>query len=395
MNYNKLSVKDIDLTGKKVLLRCDFNVPLENGKITDDTRIAASMPTVEYILKQGGSVILCSHLGRPKGKFDPEFSLAPIAERLSELLGKPVPLASDVVGDSAKALAAALGQGELMLLENVRFQTGEEENDPQFARQLAALADVYVNDAFGAAHRAHASTAGVAAYLPAYSGLLMEKELAALGKALDAPERPFTAILGGKKIADKLGVIDNLLDKIDNLLIGGAMSYTFIKAQGGSIGKSLLDSDKLPYVTDMIAKAARKGVRLLLAEDAVIADALERGIATSVCNSYEIPDDKEALDIGPKTRERYAEIIAESATVIWNGPMGVFELPEFAAGTTAIAEALANSAAYTIVGGGDSLAAVNELGLAGKMNHNSTGGGATLEFLEGKELPGVTCLLDR
>jgi len=392
---NKQTIRDVDLNGKKVLLRCDFNVPLEDGKITDDTRIVASLPTIQYIIEHGGAVILCSHLGRPKGKFDPEFSLEPVAKRLSELLGKQVQLATDVIGESAKSLAANLKSGEVMLIENTRFHAEEEKNDPDFAKSLAELADVYVNDAFGAAHRAHASTAGVAAYLPAYSGLLMEKELSALGKALENPERPFTAILGGKKIADKLGVISNLLDKVDNLLIGGAMSYTFIKALGGNIGKSLLDEEKLPYVSEMLAKAKANGVQLLIADDTVVADKLEAGVQTSICSSYEIPDDKEGFDIGPKTREQYAQVIRNSKTAIWNGPMGVFELEEFAAGTRAVAEAMAETSAFTIIGGGDSLAAINELGLADKMNHNSTGGGATLEFLEGKELPGVACLLDK
>ncbi|MDR2530337.1 MAG: phosphoglycerate kinase [Oscillospiraceae bacterium] len=394
MNYNKKTIRDADIRGKRVLVRCDFNVPLDGDRITDDTRIVESLPTLEYILKQGGAVVLCSHLGRPKGKVNAEFSLAPVAKRLGELLKLDVKLAADVVGDSAKRLAAALAPGEVLLLENTRFHAEEEANDAGFAKSLSEFADVYVNDAFGAAHRAHASTAGVAAYLPAYSGFLIEKELAALGKALNSPERPFTAILGGAKVADKLAVIENLLEQVDNLIIGGGMSYTFRKALGGSIGKSMLDADRIPYVTQMIEKAKSKRVNLLLPIDSVITSELKAGAQTSICRADSIPDDMEGCDIGMETRKLFAETIAKSKTVIWNGPMGVFEIPEFAEGTRAVAEAMAACDGFTIVGGGDSLAAVNEFGLAGEMNHNATGGGATLEFLEGKELPGIACLLD-
>jgi phosphoglycerate kinase len=395
MNYNKKTVRDADVNGRKVLVRCDFNVPLDGGRITDDTRIVESLPTIKYILEHNGAVILCSHLGRPKGKVNPEFSLAPVAKRLSELLGIDVKLAYDVVGESAKSLAAALKPGQAILIENTRFHAEEEANDAAFAKSLSELADIYVNDAFGAAHRAHASTAGVAAFLPAYSGFLIEKELNALGKALNEPERPFTAILGGAKVADKLSVIDNLLDKVDNLLIGGGMSYTFIKAQGGAVGQSLLDEEKLPYVKEMLAKAKAKGVNLLLPTDAVITTELKEDAPYAEGPSNSIPDDKMGVDIGTLSRKAFSDAILKSGTVIWNGPMGVFEIAAFAGGTKAVAEAMAECKGFTIVGGGDSLAAVNEFKLADKMNHNATGGGATLEFLEGKELPGIACLQDR
>ncbi|MDR0858594.1 MAG: phosphoglycerate kinase [Oscillospiraceae bacterium] len=394
MSYNKKTVRDIDFSkGPRVLLRCDFNVPIENGAVTDDTRITASLPTIKYILEHGGSAVLCSHLGRPKGKVSPEFSLAPVAKILSKLLGFDVPLATDVVGLSAKALAGALQPGKAILIENLRFHAQEEANDPEFSKWLAELADVYVNDAFGAAHRAHASTAGVASYLPAYCGLLIEKELAAIGGALTEPRRPFTAILGGSKVSDKLGVIENLVKIADNLLIGGGMAYTFIQAKGGKIGKSLLDADKLDYVTELLKNDSAGKIHL--PADSVITSELKAGAVTEIAASGAIPDDMLGADIGPETSEAYADIITNSGTVIWNGPMGVFELDEFAAGTKIIAGAMAASSAFTIVGGGDSLAAVNKYGLADKMNHNATGGGATLEFLEGKVLPGIDCLLDR
>ncbi|MDR0937145.1 MAG: phosphoglycerate kinase [Oscillospiraceae bacterium] len=394
MSYNKKTVRDIDFSSpKRVLLRCDFNVPIENGEVTDDTRITASIPTIRYILEHGGSAVLCSHLGRPKGKVNPEFSLAPVAKVLSKLLGFDVPLATDVVGVSANALAVALKPGKAILLENLRFHAQEEANDPEFSKRLADLADVYVNDAFGAAHRAHASTAGVAAYLPAYCGLLIEKELAAIGGALTDPKRPFTAILGGSKVSDKLGVIENLVKIADNLLIGGGMAYTFIKAQGGSIGKSLLDADKLDYVAELLKNDANGKIHL--PTDTVITAELKAGAATRTVPSGEIPDDEMGADIGAQTAAAYADIIANSGTVIWNGPMGVFEIEDFANGTKTVANAMAATQGFTIVGGGDSLAAVNKYGLAEKMNHNATGGGATLEFLEGKVLPGIACLLDR
>ncbi|MDR3148886.1 MAG: phosphoglycerate kinase [Oscillospiraceae bacterium] len=383
----KQTVKDAVLSGKRVLLRCDFNVPLENGVITDDTRITASLDTIKYILTAGGQAIMCSHLGRPKGKPDAQYSLAPVANRLSELLGFTVPLIT--LGDP-------IPDAKAVLLENTRFYPGEEANDPELSKRFAALADLFVNDAFGAAHRAHATTAGVAAYLPAYAGLLMERELTALSAALDNPQRPFTAILGGAKVSDKLGVIDHLLDKVNNLLIGGGMSYTFVCAENknAKIGKSLFDADKLVYAREMLSKAKKLGVNLLLPTDVIASNEFKQGAKCAVYPPSAIPDDCEGVDIGPETRARFAEVIRSSSTIIWNGPMGVFEIPDFSGGTKAVAEAMAVSEAFTIVGGGDSLAAVNELGLADKMSHNATGGGATLEYLEGKTLPGIACLLD-
>ena len=396
---NKKTVEDIDVTGKKVLVRCDFNVPMEDGKITDDNRIVGALPTIKYLLSKQAKVILCSHLGRPKGEFNLKYSLAPVAARLSELLGVKVTLAKDVVGEDAQAKAAALGNGEVLLLENVRFHKEEEKNDPEFAKKLASLAEIYVNDAFGTAHRAHASTAGVADYLPAVCGYLIEKEISVMGKALSDPERPFVAILGGAKVADKLKVIENLLTKVDTLIIGGGMAYTFIAAQGKSIGTSLYDAEKLGYCKDMLKKAEANGVKLLLPVDTVVAaafpDPIDAPVETEVVCTCSIPADKMGLDIGPKTRELFAEAIKGAKTVVWNGPMGVFENDALAQGTMAVAKALAESGAITIVGGGDSAAAVEKLGFADKITHISTGGGASLEFLEGLELPGIACLNDK
>ncbi len=395
----KKSVEDINVTGKKVLVRCDFNVPMEDGRITDDNRIVGALPTIKYLLAHNARVILCSHMGRPKGEFNPKYSLAPVAKRLSELLGKEVTLAADVVGPDAQAKAAALKDGEVLLLENVRFHKEEEKNDPAFAKQLASLAEIYVNDAFGTAHRAHASTAGVADYLPAVCGYLIQKEISIMGGALNNPTRPFVAILGGAKVADKLKVIENLLTKVDTLIIGGGMAYTFLAAQGKGIGTSLYDAEKLDYCKDMLKKADEKGVKLLLPVDTVVAasfpDPIDAHIETEVVCSDSIPADKMGLDIGPKTRELFAEAVKAAKTVIWNGPMGVFENGELAKGTIAVAQALADSDATTIVGGGDSAAAVEKLGFADKITHISTGGGASLEFLEGLELPGIACLNDK
>lgn len=399
MNYNKKSVKDIDVRGKRVLCRCDFNVPMKSGQITSDKRIVAALPTIEYLCAHGARVILCSHLGKPKGEWKPELSLRPVAARLSELLGKPVVMADDVVGPDAQAKAAALKDGEVMLLENVRFEQGETNNAPELSKQFAALADVFVNDAFGTAHRAHASTAGVAEYLPAVCGFLVEKEVSVMGKALADPARPFVAILGGAKVSDKLGVINNLLEKVDTLIIGGGMAFTFLAAKGCGIGKSLLDTEKLDYCREMLEKAAQKGVKLLLPVDTVIAssfpDPIDGPIEVRTVSSDAIPADMEGLDIGEKTRECFAEAVKNAKTVVWNGPMGVFENPTLAKGTIAIAQALVDSGAVTIVGGGDSAAACEQLGFADRITHISTGGGASLEFLEGLELPGIACLQDR
>ena len=400
MNYNKKTVTDIDVKGKKVLCRCDFNVPQDKktGAITDDKRIRAALPTLQYLLDQGAAVIVCSHLGKPKGEVKPELSLAPVAKRLEELLGKSVIFASDVVGEDAKAKAAALQPGQIMLLENLRFEKGEEKNDPAFAKALADLAGadgVYVSDAFGTVHRGHASTAGVADYLPAVSGFLIQKELEIIGGALANPKRPLVAILGGSKVSSKIGVINNLLEIADTIIIGGGMAYTFSAAQGGKIGTSLLEADWEDYANEMVKKAADKGVKLLLPVDTVVADAFAADAKSQVVPAGEIPDGWMGLDIGPKTVELYTSAVADAGTVIWNGPMGVFEFPAFAKGTEAVAEALSKTDAITIVGGGDSAAAVEQLGYADKMTHISTGGGASLEFMEGKALPGVVCLLDK
>jgi phosphoglycerate kinase len=393
----KMTVKDLDLKGKKVFCRVDFNVPLDGqGLITDDTRIAASLPTLRYILDQGGRLILASHLGRPKASPNPKYSLAPVAPHLAKLLGKPVAMAKDCIGSEVEKLAAGLQDGDILLLENVRFHAGEEKNDPAFCRQLAALADLYVNDAFGTAHRAHASTEGVARLLsPAVAGFLMEKEIRYLGGALAAPKRPFVAVLGGAKVSDKILVIENLLAKVDALVIGGGMAYTFLKAQGHEIGKSLLEADKLELARDLLSKAEQRGIRLLLPQDHVIAREFKADSEHKVCSNADFPADWMGLDIGPQTTERFADILKGAGTVVWNGPMGVFEFPAFATGTFAIARALADSAALSIIGGGDSVAAVNQSGLDGRMTHISTGGGASLEFLEGKELPGIAALTDK
>ena len=393
--YRKKTVRDIDPRGKRVLVRCDFNVPLDGAAITDEKRIVEALPTIRYLKEAGARVILCSHLGRPKGKADPKYSLAPVAARLGELLGCPVPLAADVTGESARSLADSLRDGEVMLLENVRFDPREEKNDPAFARELASLAELYVNDAFGTAHRAHASTAGVADYLPAVCGFLIEKELSFLGGALEEPARPFAAILGGAKVSDKIGVIRSLLAKVDSLLIGGGMAYTFIKAQGGQIGGSLCEEDKLDLARELLAEAEEKGVRLLLPVDTVIADAFREDAATRVVPAGQIPDGWQGLDIGPETRALFAAEVKQAATVVWNGPMGVLEMKPFAAGTEAVAKAMAESGAVTIIGGGDSAAAAAQMGVADRIRHISTGGGASLEFLEGKVLPGIACLEDK
>ncbi len=397
MNYNKKTILDVDVAGKKILLRCDFNVPQdkETGAITSDKRIVAALPTIRYLLEKKAAVIACSHLGKPKGEWKTKLSLAPVAERLSELLGQEVIFAKDIVGEDAKAKAAALQGGQIMLLENLRFDPREEKNDPSFAKELASMAELYVSDAFGTVHRAHASTAGVAAYLPAVSGLLVAKELEVMGGALNNPKRPFVAVLGGAKVSDKIGVINNLLDKADTIIIGGGMAYTFAKAQGGSIGKSLCEEDKLDYAREMIAKAEKNGVKLLLPSDTMAADDFSNDAKRQVVSTMAIPDGWEGMDIGPDTIRTFCDAVKGADTVVWNGPMGVFEFENFAAGTRAMAQALADSGAITIVGGGDSAAAVEQMGFADKITHISTGGGASLEFLEGLELPGVACLLDK
>ena len=397
MNYHKKTINDVDVSGKKVLLRCDFNVPQdkETGAITSDKRIVASLPTIRALLSRGAAVIACSHLGKPKGQWKESLSLAPVAVRLSELLGQEVIFAKDVTGEDAKAKAAALQPGQILLLENLRFDPREEKNDPTFAKELADMAELYVSDAFGTVHRAHASTAGVAAYLPAVSGLLVAKELQIMGGALENPKRPFVAVLGGAKVSDKIGVINNLLDKADTIIIGGGMAYTFAKAQGGEIGKSLCESDKLDYALDMIEKAKENGVKLLLPTDTLAATEFAPDAESRVVPTGAIPADMEGMDIGPDTTAAFCEAVKGAGTVVWNGPMGVFEFERFAQGTRAMAQALADSGAVTIVGGGDSAAAIEQMGFADKITHISTGGGASLEFLEGIELPGVACLLDK
>ena len=426
MNYQKKTVRDIDVKGKKVLLRCDFNVPQDKktGAITSDKRIVAALPTIRYLLDQGAAVIACSHLGKPQPDFDKwvkkqtekgkdpaelteaawskeqkKLTLAPVAARLAELLGQEVIFASDVVGEDAQAKAAALQPGQILLLENTRFEKGETKNDPELSKKLASMADIFVNDAFGTAHRAHASTAGVADYLPAVCGYLVQKEVSIMGKALADPERPFVAILGGAKVSDKLNVINNLLEKVDTLIIGGGMAYTFVAAKGYGIGKSLFDAEKVDYCKDMMKKAEEKGVKLLLPIDTVVAadfpNPIDAPVDVETVDVTAIPADKEGLDIGEKTRALFADAIKNAKTVVWNGPMGVFENPTLAKGTIAVAQALADSDAVTIVGGGDSAAACEQLGFADKITHISTGGGASLEFLEGLELPGIACLQDK
>lgn len=393
---NKKTLKDVDVKGKRVFCRVDFNVPMQDGRITDETRIRAALPTIQYLVDNGAKVILASHFGRPKGKVVEEMRLTPVGVRLSELLGKEVNKADEAYGDSVKATIDTMNEGDVLLLENVRFYPGEEKNDPELAKSFAELADVYVNDAFGAAHRAHASTEGVAHYLPAVSGFLMEKELEVLGKALSNPERPFTAIIGGAKVKDKIGVIENLLELVDNLIIGGGLAYTFVKAQGHEIGKSLLEADKIELAKSFMEKAKAKGVNFYMPVDAIVADDFSADANTKVVSIEEIPADWEALDIGPKTAEIYRDVIQKSKLVIWNGPMGVFEIDKFAGGTKAVAEALAEAeGAYSVIGGGDSAAAVEKFNLAEKMSHISTGGGASLEFMEGKALPGVVALNDK
>ena len=392
---NKKSVEDLEVAGKRVLVRCDFNVKMENGVITSDKRIVASLPTIKYLIDYGAKVILCSHLGRPKGEVVPEFSLAPVAVRLGELLGKEVKMAKDVVGESAQALAAELKDGEVLLLENVRYEKGETKNDPELSKKFAALADLYVNDAFGSAHRAHSSTTGVADYLPAACGYLIQKEIEFIGGALANPKRPLVAILGGAKVSDKIGVITNLLDKCDTIIIGGGMAYTFMKALGYEIGTSLLEADRVEDAKNMMETAKAKGVKFLIPVDNKIGKEYAPDTEAMVIDSDSIPEGWMGLDIGPKTQALFAEAVKGSGTVIWNGPMGVSEWENFAAGTIAVATAVAESGAISIIGGGDSAAAVQKLGFADKMSHISTGGGASLEFLEGKELPGIYALNDK
>jgi 3-phosphoglycerate kinase len=393
---NKKTIEDIQVASKKVLVRVDFNVPLnEKQEITDETRITAALPTIHYLLKNKAKVILCSHLGRPKGEFKPEFSLKPVAKRLGELLNAPVKLADDVIGDSAKQLIANMKDGEIVLLENVRFHKEETKNDPDFAKALASLAEVYVNDAFGAAHRAHASTEGVAHYLPAVAGYLLGKEIDVLSKALQNPDRPLLAILGGAKVSDKIGVIDNLLNIVDGLIVGGGMAYTFFKAKGYEIGKSILEADKVELAGTLMQKAIDKGFKIVLPIDNVLADEFKPDAKTKITPSDEMDKDYMGMDIGPSSRIVFANEIKKAKTVIWNGPMGVFEMDAFAEGTKSVAQAMADCDGMTIIGGGDSVAAVKQMGLSSKMSHISTGGGASLEFLEGKELPGITALNDR
>ena len=394
---NKKTVKDIDVTGKKVLVRCDFNVPQdkETGAITDNRRIKAALPTIQYLLDNNAKVILCSHLGRPKGEVNPKYSLKPVAEELSKLLGKEVKLSKDVVGEDARKLTENLKEGEIVLLENVRFHKEEEKNDPEFSKQLASLAEIYVNDAFGTAHRAHSSTAGVADYLPAVSGFLIEKELEFLGGALENPKRPFVAILGGAKVSDKIGVIENLLDKVNALIIGGGMAYTFFKAQGLNIGTSICEEDKLDLAKEILEKAKQKNVELVLPVDNKVAKEFSADSEYIEVPSNEIPDGYMGLDIGTKTIEKFKSVLKDAKTIVWNGPLGVFEFDRFAIGTNEVAKILADLDATTIIGGGDSAAAIEKLGLADKMTHISTGGGASLEFLEGKDLPGISCLQNK
>ena len=398
-SYNKKTVEDINVKGKRVLVRCDFNVPMKDGKITNDNRIVAALPTLNKLIENGGRLILCSHLGKPKNGPEEKFSLAPVAVRLSELLGKEVVFANDdnVVGENAKAAVAAMKDGDVVLLQNTRFRKEETKNLPEFSEELASLADVYVNDAFGSAHRAHCSTAGVTDYIKESAvGYLMQKEIQYLGNAVNDPVRPFLAILGGAKVSDKLSVIENLLNKVDTLIIGGGMAYTFLKAKGYEVGKSLVDDEKVEYCKEMLKKAEDKGVKLLLPVDTAVAEAfpdpIDAKIEVSYVDSDKIPADMMGLDIGPKTQELFASAVKEAKTIVWNGPMGVFENPTLAAGTLAVAKAMAEADATTVIGGGDSAAAVIQLGFADKMTHISTGGGASLEYLEGKELPGITCI---
>lgn len=393
---NKKSIRDVDLKGKRVFCRVDFNVPMKEGKITDETRIRAALPTIQYLIEQGAKVILASHLGRPKGQVVEELRLTPVAKRLAELLGKDVKKADEAFGPAVQEMVAAMKEGDVLVVENVRFYAGEEKNDAELAKEFATLADIFVNDAFGAAHRAHASTAGIADHLPAVSGLLMEKELEVLGKALSNPDRPFTAIIGGAKVKDKIGVIRHLLDKVDNLIIGGGLSYTFVKALGHEIGLSLCEDDKMDLAKEFMQLAKEKGVNFYMPVDVVITEEFSETATTKIVNIDSMPVGWEGVDIGPKTREIYADVIKNSKLVVWNGPMGVFEMTPFANGTKAVAQALADAEdTYSVIGGGDSAAAAEKFGLADKMSHISTGGGASLEFMEGKELPGVVCLNDK
>ncbi|CUB08654.1 Phosphoglycerate kinase [Bacillus cereus] len=393
---NKKSIRDVDLKGKRVFCRVDFNVPMKEGKITDETRIRAALPTIQYLVEQGAKVILASHLGRPKGQVVEEMRLTPVAARLGELLGKDVKKADEAFGPAVQEMVAAMNEGDVLVLENVRFYAGEEKNDAELAKEFAALADIFVNDAFGAAHRAHASTAGIADYLPAVSGLLMEKELDVLGKALSNPDRPFTAIIGGAKVKDKIGVIRHLLDKVDNLIIGGGLAYTFVKALGHEIGLSLCEDDKIELAKEFMQLAKEKGVNFYMPVDVVITEEFSETATTKIVGIDSIPSNWEGVDIGPKTREIYADVIKNSKLVVWNGPMGVFEMTPFSQGTKAVGQALADAeGTYSVIGGGDSAAAVEKFGMADKMSHISTGGGASLEFMEGKELPGVVCLNDK
>ena len=397
MTYNKKTIEDIDVAGRKVLVRCDFNVPLKDGVITSDKRIVGALPTIKYLLDKGAAVILCSHMGKPKGERNMKYTLAPVAARLTELLGQKVELAPDTIGPETKKMAAALKGGQALLLENTRFDKREEANDPEFAKELASMAEIFVNDAFGAAHRAHASTEGVAMYggLPAVCGYLIQKEISVMGKALEDPARPFVAILGGAKVSDKIGVISNLLEKVDTLIIGGGMAYTFFRAMGNDVGTSICEYDKLDLARDMLAKAKERKVNLLLPVDNYIGREYKEDTIYMRIYSDSIPDGWMGLDIAEKTQELYAKSIAGAGTVVWNGPMGVSEWPHFAGGTEAVAKAVAESGAVSIVGGGDSVAAVEKLGYADRMTHVSTGGGASLEFLEGKDLPGISCLQDK
>ncbi|MFF2177983.1 phosphoglycerate kinase [Lysinibacillus sp. NPDC058147] len=392
---NKKTMKDIDVKGKRVFVRVDFNVPMADGAITDETRIRAAIPTIEYLVEQGAKVILASHLGRPKGEVKEDMRLTAVGVRLAELMGKPVTKLDESIGQEVEEAVANMQNGDIILLENVRFHAGEEKNDPALAEQFAKLADVYVNDAFGAAHRAHASTEGIAKYVPAVSGFLMQKELDVLGKALSNPEHPFTAIIGGAKVKDKIGVIESLLEKVDHLIIGGGLSFTFIKAQGYDIGKSLLEEDKIDLAKSFIEKAKAKGVQLHMPIDAVVANEFSKDAETQIVDVDAIPADWMGLDIGPKTAAKYAEVIKNSKLIIWNGPMGVFEMDKFANGTKTVADAMAATAGYTVIGGGDSAAAVEKFEVADKMDHISTGGGASLELMEGRELPGIVALNDK
>ena len=391
----KKTVEDINVKGKKCIVRCDFNVPMSDGVITDDKRIREALKTVKYLKENGAKIILCSHMGRPKGEFNMKYSLAPVAERISELMGCEVVMAKDVIGEDAQAKAAALGEGEILLLENLRFHKEEEKNAPEFAKALADFAEIYVNDAFGTAHRAHASTAGIADYLPAVCGYLIQKEIDVMGKALNDPARPFVAILGGAKVSDKIGVIENLIDKVDSLVIGGGMAYTFFKAKGWSVGNSICEDDKVELAKELMAKAEAKGVKMLLPVDTVVGKEFKEDTEYMTVDSCAIPEEWQGLDIGPKSVELFSDAIKNAETVVWNGPMGVFEFEAFAVGTKAVAKAVAESGAISIIGGGDSAAAVEQLGFAEKMTHISTGGGASLEFLEGKVLPGIAVIEDK